>query len=214
MRVVILFMALFFLEGISHAQHNAFICSREIIGFVSLPFHPIEGEIRADSWETIIRTHPDPKAPLLGKISSEEDLQSVNIGYDSRGTPVYARTKNWLQIETPDGRGWIVADTTFIFSEVSNLIDKLTYLPAENWDGIVYTSPKRNSKSRSVPTDTELDITIHEWKKIGDEIWLHVTLPEDIVCTTTPQLPKEISGWIPAYNSENNLVFWFFPGGC
>ena len=75
------------------------IVTKAVSGFASLPFHSIEGVVANPSWTQAARARPDSTAPIVMILRSPKDLSRTIWGYVAEGTPVYARSDQWLEIQ-------------------------------------------------------------------------------------------------------------------
>ena len=97
--------------------------------------------------------------------------------------------------------------------------EKLPYL-LQGWNGTLRATPSASSKVIPLTAgwkallDRGPNIEYLGSRRVGGELWLHITLTTEPRCGDTPEGVRPISGWIPAYKPNRAPTVWFSSRGC
>lgn len=167
---------------------------------------------------------PDPNAVpatylLYNDIENWPDFLEYN--YEMAGALVYERQgENWYKIKRHDEFFWVQGSDQYEYLPYPDILyRRLAFLitrtdipvirnaPDITLDGQVVTHPAIRKNYSEVP------IEILETRKIGGQSWVKVNMLENHICLSDTKTILQ-TGWIPAYDDENNRNFWYYPRGC
>jgi hypothetical protein len=196
-----------------------------IIGFLELPsvFRPHESGVAADAK---LPDHPQPikaysrrsaDSTTIAVIRRPEDIDTREDPFRRPCAVVYAALDNWYWIDLKSGthklKGWVYVENSNAFVSLEWLIllaDNSCYV-TDDWDAVVWKSPRKRLRDRTLKRPTTRDITVIEKKTLGNELWLQVEFSDAVSCDWKELPPVVGKGWIRAYGKSGKLQFWFHP---
>lgn len=210
---------------------------RRMVGLVELPgllgrSNPDgpPGQVRPSSPQAIpVFKAPDVSAGLLRMVSSGDDVESREHGYEEVSAVVYGTAEGWYEIGLGnEGRatGWIGPDVAGRFRSVESLLAESSYV-TEAWNRLLYEAASTTSGYTTVGetshdsqdgSASELidgtppnEIQVLEARREGEQVWLRVNLLRGRCRSEPPVIVGR--GWIPLHGPRG-LNAWFYSRGC
>lgn len=151
-------------------------------------------------------------------ISSYDDLQHRESGYEVDAALVYAEVAGWYKVQLRDGGfGWLAPDAAGTFWPLETLlINRLTYF-VQDWNRFVWPEIGAGIARRlSYPSERpprEQAVKIISSQYIAQSLWFEVEVLQHNACEGKPE--KVLArGWVPAYTELGEPVAWFYSRGC
>lgn len=202
--------------------------NERLVGLLDIPSLAQGGQVA-------LRSKPIDTAEVIATVSSMEDLDHRENGYEIDAAVVFAVVDGWYKLRLADGTfAWqstssatatptaaapTAAAPTAVYSPMDELpIRRLTYLN-EHWDGWVWPGmgaglPNRRPAYDATTTSrAQFPVHILESSRIGSSLWFRVELLKASPCDGG-ESTVVLSGWIPAYGASGEPAVWFYSRGC
>lgn len=161
---------------------------------------------------------PAETSGVVTSVSSYEDLESRESGYEVEAAVVFAVINGWYKVRDTDGRfGWLPADAAGTFWDIATLIQKrLNYL-TEDWNRMLWPDlgagiPFRVAHDGAQPP-REQAVRLLEVQTIGTSLWMRVEVLGNNECEDKPQTVLG-QGWTPVYSGSGRPAIWYYSRGC
>lgn len=185
--------------------------SSKLIGLLDL-------KVLAHGGITEVRSEPLSSAPVIKQVSSYDDVESKEVGYEQAAAVVFARLPGWYRVRTSDHAfGWVSAvdaGTWFPYAQLP--VRRLAYLTDE-WSGLTWPDagagiPRRKELAGSDERH-EYPVEVLESVEIGGMPWFRVEVLASDPCSGATAKPG-YAGWVPAYGRNGKPTTWFYSRGC
>lgn len=223
-------------QGISEAALLRFTCcivmcltsllaqpvSSNIIGLVEIPAlfqQPENGTLSPRPGIPLkLYKRPDLRSPAR-LLDSVESLDWVELGYeDQQSIAVFSRTKQWLEIGLKEGKAWIQWKPGFKFHDLDTFFgvsrDSLGHDYLTNPESRLAKAPGR---ALTLPVPEKFDtFNIVDTFKFKGQKWLKLEfISGKHACGGENEEAKVLAyGWLPLFNAEGKLNFWYHSRGC
>jgi hypothetical protein len=161
---------------------------------------------------------PDFAAAGLGSVSSYEELEHRESGYEVDAAVVYARVDGWSKVRRSDGAfAWLGPDAAGTYWPLEDLLPgRLAYLTPD-WNRWIWPEPGAGNPTRLTYPEGERPreqmVNLLSAERIGGAVWLEVEILASNPCEGESESVR-IRGWVPAYGESGAPVAWFYSRGC
>lgn len=169
-------------------------------------------------WHEVPNVECDLMIERAGGI--KELVPTLESGYEIPAAIVFEQRGPWFRIRLAKGSAWIRRNDPDEFLPYPEVVkEKLPYA-LQGWNGTLRATPSASGKVIPLTAgwkellDRGPNIEYLGSRRVGGDLWLHITLTPEPRCGDTPEGLTPISGWIPAYKPNRAPTVWFSSRGC
>ena len=151
---------------------------------------------------------------------AKNTVPTLESGYEIPAAIVYERRGPWFRIRLKQGSAWIRHSEQKDFFPYPDVLRENLAHTMQSWDGTLRATPGLSGRVTSLSSgwrallDRQLSIHYLGSQRVGNDLWIHIRLAAKSACDQIYEGVLDVSGWIPAYQSNRSPSAWFSSRGC